>query len=139
MQITKLIICGVDICYIAHPHMINIINGEILYKIWILKIDVIRVGRMVRLARRNYEFPPYLTADPLEERGVDSLHTAKRMKEMRRATRRCRLADGATAKNIWRNSIPRKRRKERANGDSVHRTPQAEVGRADYPHSMRAQ
>ncbi|MBR1928406.1 MAG: hypothetical protein IJ834_01535 [Paludibacteraceae bacterium] len=61
------------------------------------------------------------------------------MKEMRGAIRRCRLADGATAKNIWRNSIPRKRRKERANGDSAHRTPQAEVGRADCPHSMRAQ
>ena len=50
MQITKLIICGVDICYVAHPHLINITNREILYRIWILKIDVIRVGRMVRLA-----------------------------------------------------------------------------------------
>ena len=37
----KLIICGVDICYIAHPHLINIINREFFDKIWILKIDVI--------------------------------------------------------------------------------------------------
>ena len=65
MQITKLIICGIDICYIAHPHLINIINREFFDKIWILKIDVIRVGRMVRLARRYDEFVPVQQVEKL--------------------------------------------------------------------------
>ncbi|MBQ3717593.1 MAG: hypothetical protein II901_04335 [Paludibacteraceae bacterium] len=40
------------------------------------------------------------------------------------------MAVGTTAKNIWRDSIQRKRRKgKQNNGDSAHRTPQAEVGK----------
>ena len=58
MQITKLIIYGVDIRYIAHPQLINICNNEFFDKIWILKVDVVRVSSVMRFARRDDQLIP---------------------------------------------------------------------------------
>ena len=58
MQITELIIYGVDIRYVAHPQLINIRNNEFFDKIWILKVDVVRVSRVMRFARRDDQLMP---------------------------------------------------------------------------------
>ena len=56
MQITELILCGVDIGYIAHPQLVSITDNEFFDKIWILKIDMVGVGGVPRFAGRDDEF-----------------------------------------------------------------------------------
>ena len=41
MQVAKLILCGIDVRYVADPQLVNIGNNEFFDKVWILKVHMI--------------------------------------------------------------------------------------------------